>query len=62
MSLGEKPIAALAVAKMTTPVRKIRRRPKMSPKRPPVTSSTANVSVYALTVHSSVEVVASRLR
>ena len=29
----------------TTPNRNARRRPKMSPSRPPVTSSTANVSV-----------------
>src|SRR5207248_2021969 len=44
----------------TTPERKVRRRPKMSPSRPPVTSSTANVSVYALTVHSRLERLAPR--
>ena len=36
---------AEAAAKMTTPIRKTLRRPKMSPRRPPVTSSTAKVSV-----------------
>jgi hypothetical protein len=44
-SFGAKPIVAEAKAKMPTPNRKTRRRPKMSPSRPPVTSSTANVSV-----------------
>src|SRR3954470_1687605 len=38
----------------------MRRRPKMSPRRPPVTSSTANDSVYALTVHSRLERLAPR--
>src|SRR5213596_3626608 len=32
----------------------------MSPRRPPVTSSTAKVSVYALTVHSRLERLAPR--
>jgi hypothetical protein len=32
---------------------KIRRRPNRSPSAAPVSSSTANVSVYALTVHCS---------
>jgi hypothetical protein len=41
----EKPMKALVHAKITTPVRKTVRRPKMSPRRPPVTSRTANVSV-----------------
>ena len=44
-SEGAKPIVAEASANTTTPNRNIRRRPKMSPSRPPVTSSTANVSV-----------------
>ena len=44
-SLGAKPIVADASENTTTPNRNIRRRPKMSPSRPPVTSSTANVSV-----------------
>src|SRR5436309_1602812 len=52
----------LAAPKTVTPNRNMRRRPKMSPSRPPVTSSTAKVSVYALTVHSSAEVVACRPR
>ena len=42
---GETPIAALETAKTTTPNRNMRRRPKMSPSRPPVTRSTAKVSV-----------------
>ncbi len=45
VSLGEKPIAALEVAKTTTPVRNTLRRPNRSPRRPPVTSSTAKDSV-----------------
>jgi hypothetical protein len=44
-SFGEKPMVALENANTMTPNRNIRRRPKMSPSRPPVTSSTANVSV-----------------
>ena len=38
-------IAALDTANTTTPNRNMRRRPKMSPSRPPVTRRTANVSV-----------------
>ena len=57
---GARPMAALESAKTTTPKRNMRRRPKMSPSRPPVTSRTANVSVYALTVHSRPESVAPR--
>ncbi len=38
--------------KMPTPMVNIRRRPKRSPSAAPVSSSTANVSVYAFTVHS----------
>ncbi len=45
VSSGEKPIAALAPAKMPTPARNTLRRPKRSPRRPPVTSSTAKESV-----------------
>ncbi len=40
-----KPAVAEESAKMTTPVRNMRRRPKMSPSRPPVASSTAKESV-----------------
>jgi hypothetical protein len=42
---GARPMAALETAKTTTPNRNTSRRPKMSPRRPPVTSRTANVSV-----------------
>ena len=38
----------------------MRRRPKRSPSAAPVIRSTANVSVYAFTVHSSCEIVAWR--
>jgi hypothetical protein len=44
-SEGAKPIVAEERAKTTTPPRNTRRRPKMSPIRPPVTSRTANTSV-----------------
>ena len=45
LSEGAKPMAALETPNTSTPNRNIRRRPKMSPRRPPVTSITANVSV-----------------
>jgi hypothetical protein len=45
VSSGASPIAMLDRPNTTTPNRNIIRRPKMSPSRPPVTSSTANVSV-----------------
>ena len=51
-SVCEKAMKRLERPKIATPIRKTRRRPKMSPRRPPVTSRTAKVSVYALTVHS----------
>ena len=44
-SPGARPIVPEASAKTTTPSRNMRRRPKMSPRRPAVTSSTAKVSV-----------------
>ena len=44
-----------------TPIVNIRLRPKRSPSAAPVSSRTANVSVYALTVHSSWDSDASRL-
>ncbi len=44
-SFGAKPIAALAIPNTVTPNRNSLRRPKMSPSRPPVTISTANVRV-----------------
>ena len=55
-SLCEKPMKALDRPKTTTPKRNMRRRPKMSPRRPPVTRRTAKESVYALTVHSRPEI------
>ena len=62
LSLCESAIMKLEKANTLTPMRNMRLRPNRSPRRPPVTSSTANVSVYAWTVHSSEEVVACRLR
>ena len=53
VSFGAKPMIRLDTPNTTTPNRNIRRRPKMSPSRPPVTRSTASVRVYAFTVHSS---------
>ena len=50
--------SADASVKPATPMRKVRWRPRMSPNRPPVTSSTANASMYPLTIHSSCEAVA----
>ena len=38
--------------KIVIPIVNMRRRPKRSPSAAPVKSRTANVSVYALTVHS----------
>ena len=57
-----KPMNALLQANTTTPMRNTVRRPKMSPRRPPVTSRTAKASVYALTVHSRPAIDASRSR
>jgi hypothetical protein len=54
-SFGAKPAVADESANTLTPKKKARRRPKMSPRRPAVTSSTAIASVYALIVHSSAE-------
>ena len=45
VSFGAKPAVAEDSAKMTTPTMNISRRPKMSPSRPPVASSTAKESV-----------------
>jgi hypothetical protein len=39
--------------KIVSPIANSRRRPNRSPSAAPVSSSTAKVSVYALTVHSS---------
>ena len=45
VSVGASPAVAEEAAKIVTPVRNMRRRPRMSPSRPPVASSTANESV-----------------
>ena len=45
VELAASPAVAEERAKMTTPKRNMRRRPKMSPSRPPVASSTAKESV-----------------
>ena len=49
-----------AAVKSRSPMTNMRRRPKRSPSAAPVSRSTANVSVYAFTVHSSCEIVAWR--
>ena len=49
---GASAAAAEASVKMARPIENSRRRPKRSPSAAPVRSSTAKVSVYALTVHS----------
>ena len=51
---------AEATVKSSRPIANMRRRPKRSPSAAPVSSSTAKVSVYALTVHSSCEMDAFR--
>ena len=61
-SVCENAMNRLEAPKTATPTRNQRRRPKTSPIRPPVTSRTANVSVYAFTVHSRFAVEASRSR
>jgi MFS family permease len=53
VALGASAAAAEASVKTPMPIEKSSRRPKRSPSAAPVRSSTANVSVYALTVHSS---------
>jgi hypothetical protein len=52
--------SADATVNSESPSAKMRRRPNRSPSAAPVRSSTAKVSVYALTVHSSCESDASR--
>jgi len=47
---------------MPRPTANIRRRPRRSPSAAPVSSRTANVSVYAFTVHSSCVSEACRFR
>ena len=48
--------------KIVSPSANMRRRPNRSPSAAPVRSKTANVSVYALTVHSSCSSDAPRSR
>src|SRR5262249_18544271 len=59
---GARPVGAQEPRKTRTPIRKPWGRQKMSPRRPPVTSRTANESEYALMVHSSADRDASKLR
>ena len=61
-ALVESAAKADAPVKSRSPSTKSRRRPKRSPSAAPVRSSTAKVSVYAFTVHSSCEIVAWRSR
>ena len=49
---GARAAAADASVKIARPIASSRRRPKRSPSAAPVSSSTAKVRVYALTVHS----------
>src|SRR6266536_3494128 len=57
---GASAAAADETVKIASPTTNIRRRPKRSPRAAPVKSKTANVSVYALTVHSRLARVACR--
>ena len=57
-----RPAQAEASVKIVKPTANMRRRPNRSPSAAPVSSSTAKVSVYALTVHSSCESDACRSR
>src|SRR6266571_1863322 len=57
---GASAAAADETVKIARPTTNIRRRPNRSPSAAPVRSSTAKVSVYALTVHSRLSTVACR--
>jgi hypothetical protein len=50
-TLDDHPHQTDAAAKMPVPVTNTRRRPKRSPAAPPISSSAASESVYALTSH-----------
>ena len=52
-ALGASPQASDESVKTTMPTMKIRRRPYRSASLPPVIISAANVSAYAVTIHSS---------
>ncbi len=54
-AVGATPATNEAAAKAPTPVRKTRRRPKMSPSRAPSSSRPPNASVYAFCTHDSPE-------
>ena len=57
---GASAAATDAAVKMPSPITKSRRRPKRSPSAAPVRRKTANVSVYAFTVHSRSSIEAPR--
>ena len=57
---GASAAAADAAVKMPTPRMNSRFRPKRSPSAAPVSRKTANVSVYAFTIHSSCSIDAPR--
>ena len=57
---GARAASADAAVKIPRPITNMRRRPKRSPSAAPVSRKTANVSVYALTVHSRPSIDASR--
>ncbi len=50
-AVGASAHSAEAAVKPAVPARNIRRRPRMSPSRPPVTSVTAHASVYPAMIH-----------
>ena len=60
--MGASAAAAEPIVKIAMPATNIRLRPKRSPSAAPVSSRTANVSVYALTIHSSEDSDAPRWR
>ena len=59
-TLGASAAATEPSVKIAIPIANMRRRPKRSPRAAPVSKRTANVSVYALTVHSRLASDASR--
>ncbi len=56
----EAPIAVVARAKITAPMRKTRRIPKRSPSRPPKTISAASGRMFAVISHCDCEISACR--
>ena len=57
---GASAAAADAPVKIPMPIMNIRFRPNRSPRAAPVSRNAANVSVYALTIHSSCSIDAPR--